>query len=237
MRTVIIVHEEGRLRDAFQRALTEAGFEVLAAEYGAAAIELLRRRRPTLVFLHELCGWTCAELIDVTRHLDPGGRVVVFTSAEDADEKDRQERLGIRFLSPSGIAQAARETIGSREAPPVLVVDDEPLVRQTLQRLLRDRGYEVSAVPSGQEALDFLRRTGSRLVLLDIDMPGIDGLETLRRIRELERRPGVIMIAGDGSGETMRTCKDLGALDYIQKPLDFIRLESCIREVASRMAP
>src|SRR5690349_22446158 len=89
----------------------------------------------------------------------------------------------------------------------VLVVDDEPGIRQSLGGVLEDEGYTVDAVESGEACLEALIRRNYELTLLDIWLPGIDGMETLTRIQEipLPDRPSVVMISGHGNIETARS--------------------------------
>ena len=102
----------------------------------------------------------------------------------------------------------------------LLIVDDETGIRESLQGVLADEGYETATVESGEESLKLLRRDHSfEVVLLDIWLPGIDGLETLQRIRELDNPPEVIMISGHGTIETAVRATKLGAYDFLEKPL------------------
>jgi two-component system nitrogen regulation response regulator NtrX len=103
----------------------------------------------------------------------------------------------------------------------VLVVDDEPGIRQSLGGVLEDEGYVVRSVESGEACLEELGRQNYELALLDIWLPGIDGLETLTRIQEipLPDRPSVVMISGHGNIETAVRATKLGAFDFLEKPL------------------
>lgn len=103
----------------------------------------------------------------------------------------------------------------------VLVVDDEPGIRQSLGGVLEDEGYVARSVESGEACLEELGRQNYELVLLDIWLPGIDGMETLTRIQEipLPDRPSVVMISGHGNIETAVKATKLGAFDFLEKPL------------------
>jgi len=101
----------------------------------------------------------------------------------------------------------------------VLIVDDEPSIIQSLQGILTDEGFEVMAADAGLKALDIIKETIPDIVLLDIWMPDIDGIETLERIRELYPGLQVIMISGHGTIETAVRATKLGAYDFIEKPL------------------
>jgi two-component system, NtrC family, nitrogen regulation response regulator NtrX len=101
----------------------------------------------------------------------------------------------------------------------ILIVDDEPGIRQSLAGVLQDEGYRVESVESGDICLEVLKKERHDLVMLDIWMPGPDGLQTLERIRDLETPPLVIMISGHGTIETAVRATKLGAFDFIEKPL------------------
>jgi len=107
------------------------------------------------------------------------------------------------------------------KTPRVLIVDDEPLIRQSLRGVLEDEGYHATAVESGEECCRELQRDSYELVLLDVWLPGMDGLETLARIQEIpfELRPTVVIISGHGTIETAVKATKLGAFDFIEKPL------------------
>lgn len=100
----------------------------------------------------------------------------------------------------------------------VLVVDDEPGVRSALEAILRDEGYDVRAVGSGEEAVEAMGG-GVDAVLLDVWLPGMDGLETLLKIREARHDAEVVMISGHGTIETAVRAAKLGAFDFVEKPL------------------
>jgi two-component system nitrogen regulation response regulator NtrX len=103
--------------------------------------------------------------------------------------------------------------------PRILIVDDEPRIRQSLKGVFEDEGFPTDAVTSGEECLKKLTETPYDLVLLDIWLPGIDGIETLRQIREVSPSTRVIMISGHATIATAVTATKLGAWDFIEKPL------------------
>jgi two-component system nitrogen regulation response regulator NtrX len=100
-----------------------------------------------------------------------------------------------------------------------MIVDDEPSIRASLEGVLEDEGYTVVCAGDGHTALKTMEEEMPDLVLLDIWMPGIDGIETLKRMRELNPALQVIMISGHGTIETAVSATKLGAFDFIEKPL------------------
>jgi two-component system nitrogen regulation response regulator NtrX len=101
----------------------------------------------------------------------------------------------------------------------ILIVDDEQGIREALSSILKEEGYESAAVASGEECLQMLDQRSIDLVLLDVWLDGIDGLETLERMRKSGMDPMVVMISGHASIETAVRATKLGAFDFIEKPL------------------
>ncbi|MFB3814647.1 MAG: sigma-54-dependent transcriptional regulator [Terriglobales bacterium] len=101
----------------------------------------------------------------------------------------------------------------------ILVIDDESGIRESLKGILEDEGYTAATAASGEAGLDMIRQKAFDVVLLDIWLPGIDGLDTLARIKEGDDAPEVIMISGHGTIETAVRATKLGAYDFLEKPL------------------
>ena len=108
--------------------------------------------------------------------------------------------------------------------PSILVVDDEPSIIQTLDGILSDEGFDVLTASNGYEALKIIDAESPDLILLDIWMPGIDGIETLKEIKKDNPFIQVIMITGHGTIETAVKATKLGAFDFIEKPLSIDKI-------------
>ena len=123
------------------------------------------------------------------------------------------------------LSGTAVEPMPERLPQRVLVVDDEPLVCDLLARGLSARGLVVETAADGQEALEAVRREPPDLVLIDICLPKLDGLEVLRRLQEERPRIPVITLSGAGDEEVARRSLDLGAADFLMKPfsLEYLR--------------
>ena len=120
--------------------------------------------------------------------------------------------------------------------PRVLVVDDEPGIRGSLSGVLQDEGYDVDAVPDGESCIARLGERGFDVVLLDVWLPGMDGMETLSRIQEVPAgdRPMVIMISGHGSIETAVKATKLGAYDFVEKPLTIDKVTVLVKNACQQ---
>jgi two-component system nitrogen regulation response regulator NtrX len=133
-------------------------------------------------------------------------------------------------------------------AATILIVDDESGIRESLGALLRDEGYEVEAVASGEECLERIGRRNFDLILLDVWLKKMDGLETLEQIQTRDEAPMVVMISGHGNIETAVRATKLGAFNFIEKPLsletvilvvrnslEYLRLESENRRLRAEL--
>ncbi len=118
--------------------------------------------------------------------------------------------------------------------PKILIVDDEAGIRESLGSILRDELYEVAAVGSAEEALEQIPAGDFEVVLLDVWLPGIDGMDALERIQAIPRAPAVIMISGHGTIETAVRATKLGAFDFIEKPLSLEKVIVLVRNAVQQ---
>ena len=111
----------------------------------------------------------------------------------------------------------------------ILIVDDERGIRESLSAVLRDEGFAAEAVASGEECLQALSRRAYACVLLDVWLPGISGLDTLKQMRESNFDAAVVIISGHGNVETAVRATKLGAFDFIEKPLSIEKTVLTVR--------
>ncbi|HXL21374.1 MAG TPA: sigma-54 dependent transcriptional regulator [Candidatus Dormibacteraeota bacterium] len=115
------------------------------------------------------------------------------------------------------------------QKPYLLIVDDEAGIRESLAAILHEEGYFVEAVGSAEEALERAASGDVEVILLDVWLPGMDGLEALGRLQAFPRPPAVIMISGHGTIETAVRATKLGAFDFIEKPLSLEKIIVLVR--------
>jgi len=120
--------------------------------------------------------------------------------------------------------------------PKILIVDDEVNIRQSLRGVLSDDNYNCTTVESGEACLETLAKDSFEAVLLDIWLPGMDGLATLSRIQEMpaDTRPAVIMISGHGNIETAVKATKLGAFDFVEKPLTIEKVSVVLKNAVQQ---
>jgi two-component system KDP operon response regulator KdpE len=128
----------------------------------------------------------------------------------------------------------------SNTEPRVLVVDDEPQIRRALRLVLRANGYHVAEAATGVAALDALVSEPFDLMILDLVLPDLDGVEVCRRVREWSRLP-VVVLSADGDEEVKVRALDQGADDYVTKPFSapelLARMRSALRRASFEAAP
>jgi two-component system KDP operon response regulator KdpE len=118
----------------------------------------------------------------------------------------------------------------------ILVVDDEPQIRRVMRATLSSHGYSIIEAPNGPAALDKLRRERPDLIILDMNMPGMDGLETCREIRAGSAVPIIILTVRGGEKDKVNSL-DAGADDYVTKPFSMEELLARIRAALRRVGP
>ncbi|MGD0913605.1 MAG: response regulator transcription factor [Terracidiphilus sp.] len=123
----------------------------------------------------------------------------------------------------------------NQQAIRILVVDDEPAIRRALRPPLVELGFQITEASRGEEALQSLRAAAPDVVLLDVNMPGIGGIETLRRMRSASPRLPIIMLTVRDQEEDKVEALDLGADDYVTKPFSTRELIARVRAAVRRV--
>lgn len=111
----------------------------------------------------------------------------------------------------------------------ILIIDDEASICSALKGILEDEGFLVRTAESGEQCLELLKSQNFDLVLLDIWLPGMSGIDVLKKIKAMEESPQVVMISGHGTIETAVTATKLGAHDFLEKPLSLEKVVLTVR--------
>ncbi|MBI1964469.1 MAG: response regulator [Candidatus Rokubacteria bacterium] len=224
---VLVVDDDDEVRQTLSEQLRMQGFEVSEAADGLSAWTEIRQNAPEAVLLDlampRLGG---LETLKAIRAFDPSIVTIVITGLSDLDMHRRALELGAVAVlqKPVGGAQLAQllgRPPGLPAAPArVLVVDDEASVRGTLQEVHASRGFEVATAPNGDLAMRAIARRAPDVVLLDVVMPGLSGVEILQAIRTIAPRAKVIMVSGEATPAQGMRALALGAFDFVVKPVD-----------------
>jgi CheY-like chemotaxis protein len=241
--SLLLVDDEEANRLLLARRLEQDGYHVTQAENGTHALKLLGMERFDLVlldmFMPEMDGLATLDAIKSNDALMKVP-VVMITAANDRESIVHCLSLGavdylIKPVNPVELKQRLRKCLESRAerveptlrlqsgntaGAHILIVDDEPLNLRLLERRLGQVGFKVMSAEGGQQALELLNRETFDAVLLDVQMPEMDGFEVLRTIRANAQWPAlpVLMLSADGTQDTVAQCFQHGADDYLVKP-------------------
>ncbi len=268
-RRVLVVDDDAEIRALVSEYLTLHGLEVLEATNGLEALLHFKRSRPAGVMLDlrmpRLGG------LDALKRMvafDPAVHVVVVTGEVDAELRRQAVALGAKAalrkpidlpdllagldLPSESATPAATNRRVEPVAPPaalfpaakggrVLVADDDPEMRAILEEFLATNGYETRAVADGAAAIRAIVEAPFDAVFLDIDMPGLRGVDALPAIAAVAPNTKVIMVSGTSDAEVAKRALAHGAFDYVVKPVDIAylarSLDSAIAMKAAETSP
>jgi DNA-binding response OmpR family regulator len=249
MATILVVDDERMLCDLLQEMLRRHGHEVFTAYSGQEAIELHRQRRPHFTLLDlTLPDMNGIEVLTRIRESDPKAGVMILTGAA-SDKLERQaQQLGvtdflIKGLSPEALMGAVTRAVQPQSPPAayadmtpemhrgdsILVVDDERQVCEVLTKFLTSRGYRVQSAQDGPAALALAESERPQFIVLDINMPGMNGIEVLRKLRARQYAGGVMMLTGSQDQSLLKEALDLESVDILGKPFDLERVALAIQ--------
>ena len=250
MAKILVADDEWLICDLLRRILSPA-HEVLTAMNGREAVALFEQHRPQITLLDlvmpEMDG---IEVLRRIRAVDPEASVIILTGkATDALEQEVRALGATDFLRKGGLSVEDLRGIVGRvrqqvERPPsakgqaaksILVVDDEPVIRALLSKFLTQQGYRVRLAQDGPAALALVREEPPRLVILDVYMPGMNGVEVFRQLRAQGYQGGVITLTASQDERLLREMLELGSVDVVGKPVDLDRL-ALVVQVASALS-
>lgn len=240
---VLVVDDDQDLRTTVAEFLNMQGFEVAEADNGLEALLKVKRLRPHGIVLDimmpRLGGLQALQRIHA---FDPAITVVVVSGVADADLQRQAALAGASacLMKPAALSDIAAALRGQvppvrEEMPPVappaaatgriLVVDDEREIRETLQEFFAEKGYDVHQATNGAAGIAAVAAATLDVVLLDIQMPGLGGVDALAAIRAIAPDVKVIMVSGTPNPEVASRALAYGAFDFVAKPIDLAYLE------------
>ena len=248
MATILVVDDERMICDLMRTVLSRHGHLVVTAAGGREALELFQQHRPRITLLDlrmpEMDGIAVLKQI---RAMEPQASVIVLTGATSDSLEYQALEMGVtdflrkglslnvlertlaRALQPPVTAATlpspgARAPVGAEESASILVVDDEQMVLDMLKQYLTGEGYQVRTAGDGGPALALVEREQPQMIILDLNMPGLNGIAVLRQLRAMQYRGGTILLTGSEDEKLLLEALDLGSMDVIGKPIDLERL-------------
>jgi len=244
---VLLVDDEVEFLEATSRVLRRRELEVLTAASGEQALAVLASETVDVVVLDvKMPGMDGDEVFRRVRDEHPGLPVIMLTGHGTVPQAFQMSKDGVHDylakpfppeLLAAKVCEAAHRTgahvdhdaaPGPGEAISVLLVDDEEELLESLKKVLSRRGFRVTTAKSGEWALQLLLSMDVDVVVVDVRMPGMDGLQLLQQIRNSFPDRQVILLTGYPSVETAVTGVKLGAAEYMTKPANVDDLASAI---------
>ncbi len=247
-RKVLVVDDDPEIRDLLYRILTKEHYHVITMPNGLAALDYLKSQRPDVILLDQrMPGMDGLETLKKIREFDKEIPTIMLTGYGTGDMEIAALKMGISdFLRKGTSAPKLLKTMDEvmekqkalqagkqpkQSGGKILVVDDEAEIRQLMERFLIKQGYTVREACSGEEALEILKKGDYKpdLILMDIKLSGMDGLITIKEIKRLNSKVGIIIVSGELEAPIKQQALELGALDYLFKPIDLELLHLTIR--------
>ena len=250
----ILVIDDDRMNcDLLQAILTRHGYDVYSAMSGREGLNLFRQHNPRVTILDlrmpEMDGLTVLKEI---RAIDPQAPVIILGGGATEIQENQARALRVTDFVRKGLSldvlvegvnrvvqQPARkqEAAGPQAGPAaetgetILIIDDDQLVRDLLVQFLSLRGYRALGVKDGTQALSMMEQTPTDLILLDLMLPGMSGVEVLRRLRGNHFTGGIIILTGSYDEELLEEAWSLHPQEVISKPIDLEKLLAIIQLV------
>ncbi|HID95002.1 MAG TPA: response regulator, partial [Candidatus Latescibacteria bacterium] len=243
---ILVIDDDGENLSSLTALLEINNYTVLTARDGDIALKILREKRPDLVIMNMLLpgidGFELCEIMKADPTLKDIPVIMLTPMCTDTDDDfqidlpDHLTKADVLLPKPpkdESLLEHVRVLLGGRpekgeltveEKESILIIDDDPQNRLILKTRLKAEGFEVVEASDGLEGLAKLEGDPPSLVMLDIQMPGMDGIQVLEQIRRSHPEVAVIMITAYGSQEIAVEAMKMGANDYICKPIDCKRL-------------
>jgi CheY-like chemotaxis protein len=244
----LLVIDNDRMNcDLIKSVFNRNGYQVLSATSGFEGLTLFRQHAPRVTILDlrmpEMDGLTVLKEI---RAYDPQAAVIILGGGATEEQENQARGLCVTDFIRKGLSldvlvasvnrvvqlpvKPASSLPGSGRVAvadtgeTILVVDDEPLILDLLVKFLSLRGYRAIGVKDGPDALAMVEQASPDLILLDLFLPGMDGAEVLRQLRQRDYAGGVIIVTGSHDEDTLDEAWALGPQEVIGKPIDLEQL-------------
>jgi two-component system, response regulator, stage 0 sporulation protein F len=241
MPKILLIDDELSIRNFFYDFLTRNGYAVSTASRGDQALAFLPTENPDLVLMDvKMPGETGLSLLRKLRAKDSRLPIVIFSGYVTSDlEKEAFDSGAVEVIrkdvGPAEFCEKIKKIFEAKSKifnqaqaarkEKILVVDDEEPIRNFLTDFFTRKGFTVLQASRGEEAVAITQKEKPSIILLDINMPGMDGLLTLKKIREFDKNVGVVMATSVQDEQIATEAAQLGSYHYVLKPFDLQYLE------------
>lgn len=246
---ILVVDDEVMMRDMLYNLLTRKNYTVLTATGGEDALLKIKQTPPDLIILDLMMPkMNGIETLQRIRQFDKNVEIIILSGIAIENMDQQAQKLGVSEIVRKGVGvemflksityamdkRNAKKTELQKQKTSkgrIMVVDDEIDIRFILEKFLTKHGYEVITAQNGEDAINKIMQDKAnppQLVLLDITMPGMDGMIALKKIKEINNKIGVVMVSGVTDLEIAQKAMDMGAYDYVMKPFNLEYLEMVV---------
>ena len=220
---ILVVDDEPGIRTTLSAILEEEGYNVVVAEDGYKGIEAAKKTKFKIAFIDlKMPGINGVETFKRIKKISPN-TIIFFTTAFFAEDLLKEAvKLGAQAIlyKPLDIDLILKVIKEDLTKTKILVVDDEFAIREPLKGLLEDRGYKVTVAEDGHAAIEMAKKTHFDIMFIDVEMPGIDGLQTLEEIKKVDPKTKVVVMTGHDVENLTEKAISRGATTCIPKPID-----------------
>ena len=232
---IMVVDDDDGMRITLEAILDEQGYDVVGVGNGHNAIELASRDRFLLIFMDiKMPGINGVEAYKEIKKVSPASVVVMMTgfSVEELVKEALREGAYAVLYKPFAMEQILGILQRVVRSTSVLVVDDRPTDRQVLRAILEDNGYQVSEARDGNEAVRMAAETHYGVILMDIRMSGIGGVDAFERILQVDPLAKVIFITGYTLEKPVKEALLNGAYTVLTKPVEPPEMLALVKSIA-----
>jgi len=232
---ILIVDDEQAICDSIKKPFSYIGFTVFTATTAKKALSIFEKNKPKIIFLDIIMPDVDGlDLLKKFKQLDPGVIVIMVTAKGDEETQKKAMELGadeymtkpfsfddLRVVAIQKIEKLLGKS-GHMQKPHIFIVDDEGKARQNLMNFISPRyDCEITEANDGESAVAKVKDIKPDVILLDIRMPGISGIEAISEIKQLSPNSRIIVISAWKSPDVATKAMSAGAFDYMDKPVDF----------------
>lgn len=253
MNTLLVIDDDRLNCDMLKAVFSRQGYHIFTATSGQEGLDLFQKHGPHVTLLDlRMPGMDGLAVLKEIRARDPSAGVVILGGGATEDQENQARELRVTDFFRKGlsldmlvgvVSEVAQQGMRRKPVPgispeskpslneTILIVDDDDLVRDLLTRFLELRGYHVRSAKGGIEALSMIGESKPDVILLDLVMPGMSGIDLLRSLREKEYAGGIIILTGNHNGGLLEEAWSLGPQEVLGKPVDLDRLMTAVQLV------
>lgn len=245
---ILAVDDEPIICTMIKDAFEPIGFTVLTAHSGDDALKIFAKEKPGLIFLDiKMLGMSGLDVLKKLKEQDKSVKVVMLTVMADTETKLKAKELGAddfvtKPFMTDHLEEVARKEIGDllRERqvpkPSILMVDDEDEVRTSLSNVIaRHFNCKVERAANGREALDKLKANKFDVVVMDIKMPGLSGIDVIKEAMKFTPETRFLAVSAYDSTDIAEEALRAGAVDFVHKPQTAEGIERKVRDILKKI--